>query len=269
MPGCRLEGRFLHQQAAEHGFRILTPDRPGIGDSDFQPGRTLLDYPEDIRQLVDALGIRRFSHMGWSSGGSRTLACGYRLGGRMDLGICLSGFTHFGEYQGTHRLIEGTRWPGPGLARLSPALVRLAVRIVVWLSRRHPGLYLREARQLVSEQDRQLLGQLQKQGHFRQDQLACLASGGHAIATDLLTELVDWGFHLSDVTMPVWVYQGEQDPFVPVDYAQHLTDKLPQATLTLMPGTGHLYPMDEQFQATLFGRIRQALSDSSTHRHNG
>lgn len=260
MPGCRLEGRFFHEQAEHHGFRIITPDRPGIGQSDFQPGRTLLDYPEDIRQLIDALDIPRFIHIGWSSGGSRTLACGYRLGSRMDLGVCLSGFTNFGEYKGTHNLIEATRWPGPMLARLSPTLVRAVVSLVTWLSRRHPGLYLREAEQLVSKEDRELLGYLQKQGQFRQDQLTCLASGGCAIATDLLTELEDWGFHLADVTIPVWIYQGEQDPFVPVDYAQHLNDKLFRPVLTLMPGTGHLYPLAQHFQKTLFRRIGQFLN---------
>lgn len=262
MPGCRLEGQFFHDQAKHHGFRVITPDRAGIGGSDFQPGRTLLDYPEDIRQLIDALDITRFIHIGWSSGGSRTLACGYQLGSRMDLGICLSGFTNFGEYQGSHHLIEATRWPGPMLARLSPTLTLLAVRLVVWLSQRHPGLYLREAKQLVSEEDRELLGYLQKQGQFRQDQLTCLASGGQAIATDLMTELKDWGFHLSDVIIPIWIYQGEQDPFVPVDYAQHLKDKLLRPVLTLMPDTGHLYPLSQDFQKTMFRRIRDYLNQN-------
>lgn len=259
MPGSRLEGRFLHTRARRHGFRIITPDRPGIGGSGFQPHRTLLDYPDDIRQLADSLEIERFSHLGWSSGGSRTLACCYRLSQRMDIGVCLSGYTHFAEYPGPRNLIEGTRWPGPALARLSPALVRLMVRVVVWLSRRHPGLYMREATELVSTQDQQLLRAFLKGENFRADQLACLASGGQAIATDLLTELEDWGFTLSQVKMPVWIYQGGQDPFIPVDYARHLTEHLPRASLTLLPEAGHLYPLSESFQDNLFRRIRNQL----------
>ena len=259
MPGCRLEGQLLHERARHHGFRVLTPDRPGIGASDFQPGRTLLDYPDDIRELVDALGIHRFSHIGWSSGSSRTLACGYRLGQRMDLGICLSGFTHFAEYQGTHHLIEGTRWPGPRLARLSPSLVRLVVTLVTWFSRRHPGLYLREAHHLVNVDDQNLLRDLQNQGHFRQDQLTCLNSGGAAISTDLLTELGHWHFRLADIHSPIWIYQGEQDTFIPVDYAQHMADNLPSSDLTLMPGVGHLYPLDQGFQDSLFTRLGRYL----------
>lgn len=261
MPGCRLEGHFLHERARRHGFRIITPDRSGIGLSDYLGRRLLRDYPEDIRQLVDTLELARFSYVGWSSGGSRALACGYALADRMDLGVCLSGYTHFGEYPGHHRMIEGTRWPGPRLAKLSPTLLNLVVRLVVRLSLRHPGLYMRETRQLVSEQDRALLRAFLKGECFRRDQLECLQSGGKAIATDLLTELGDWGFELKSVKVPILIYQGEQDPFVPVDYARHLADNLPAADLTLMPGAGHLYPLAEQFQERLFQRLNHYLNN--------
>lgn len=261
MPGCRLEGHFLHAQAQRHGFRVITPDRPGIGLSNYRARQTLLKYPDDIRQLIDALKLPRFSHLGWSSGGSRVLACGHALADRMDLGVCLSGYTHFSEFPGRHRMIEGTRWPGPRLARLSPALVRLVIRLVVRISRHHPGLYMREARELVSEQDRALLKIFLKGEDFRRDQLECLRSGGRAIASDLLTELQDWGFRLNSVRVPILIYQGEQDPFVSVAYARHLADNLPDADLVLMPEAGHLYPLSGEFQERLFQRLKWRLPD--------
>ncbi|WP_279625878.1 alpha/beta fold hydrolase [Marinobacter algicola] len=266
MPGSRLEGHFFHDRALRHGFRMITPDRPGIGRSDFQPHRTLLDYTDDIRQLVDALELGRFSHIGWSSGSSRTLACGFALHSRMDLGVCLSGYTHFAEYEGAHPLLAATRWPGPMLARHSKLLFRLAVGIVVWLSRQYPGPYLREAKQLVSDEDKYILRACLAEGLFRQDQLACLNSGGQAVATDLLTELEDWQFRLKDVPIPVWIYQGDKDPFVPVDYANHLSNRLPNANLSLIPDAGHLYPLTDDFQDTLFRRLHRHLQSSENPR---
>ncbi|WP_336366459.1 alpha/beta fold hydrolase [Marinobacter sp. C2H3] len=259
MPGSRLEGRLFDEQARRYGFRILAPDRPGIGGSTYQPGRRLLDYPDDVRQLLDALGLNRFTHLGWSSGGSRTVACAYALADRMDRGLCLSGYTHFAEFPGRQTLIEGTRWPGPRLASLSPTLVRWAVRLIVRLSRWYPGIYLREAQQLVSDDDRRILALPGVEAAFREDQRLCLASGGNAIATDLLTELGHWGFSLDRVPAPIEVYQGEDDPFVSPDYARHLAGALPQARLTLLPGIGHLYPLDPAFQARLFASLNQAL----------
>jgi len=267
MPGSRLEGHFLDKQARRYGFRIITPDRPGIGRSDSRERQTLLEYPDDMRQLIDALNLPSFSHLGWSSGGSRVLACGNALADRMDLGVCLSGYTHFREFPGRNRLIESTRWPGPRLARLSPTLLKLVVRLVVRFSRRHPGLYMREARQLVSEQDRSLLRAFLKGECFRRDQLECLNSGAGAIASDLLTELGDWGFKLKSVEVPILIYQGEQDPFIPVDYARHLADNLPDADLVLMPDAGHLYPLAEQFQESLFQRLNQYLNNQPRALH--
>src|SRR5438270_11246965 len=39
------------------GVRLITVNRPGIGLSDASPGRRLLDWPADVSQLADALGI--------------------------------------------------------------------------------------------------------------------------------------------------------------------------------------------------------------------
>lgn len=264
MPGCRLEARFFHRQAMKHGFRIIAPDRPGIGHSDYLADRTLLDYPADLEQLADALGIDRFVHFGWSSGGSRTLACAYALQKRVQLAICLSGYTNFAEYPGKQGLLQATRWPGPQLARLSPALLRLVVEAVVWLSQRHTGLYLRSAHAMVSSDDRDILRSLVTDDLFRADQKACLSSGGKAIAQDLLTELMDWGFSLSNISVPVWIYHGQQDPFVPEDYARHLASTLQYADYQPLSDNGHLYPLSECFQESLFRRLQMATNTART-----
>ena len=263
MPGSRLEGRFFDDQARAAGFRILALDRPGIGASTYQPDRRLLDYSDDVRQFADQLGLDTFVHMGWSSGGSRTLACAYSLGDRVSQAVVLSGYTHFAELPDSHLLLLKTRWPGPVLAELSTTLFRAVVAVVVWISRRRPGLYMHEARSMISEQDRQLLADDTRSHYFRQDQLACLDSGGRAVATDLLTEMTDWGFRLAQVTVPTLIYQGQQDPFVPERFAHHMAEHISGADLTLLPDAGHLYPLDPAFQADLFRRLQRTLGLAS------
>lgn len=68
-PGSRLEGRFAHKAAAEAGFRVIALDRPGYGLSDFKPGRALKDWPEDVAEAADMLGLAKFSVAGASGGG--------------------------------------------------------------------------------------------------------------------------------------------------------------------------------------------------------
>src|SRR5580765_7979701 len=46
------------------GLRVIVPDRPGIGLSDYQPGRRIVDWPDDVFDLAGALGLQRFVVMG-------------------------------------------------------------------------------------------------------------------------------------------------------------------------------------------------------------
>lgn len=259
MPGSRLQGLFFHHQAQRHGFRVLTLDRPGIGQSTYQAQRALLDYAEDVRALTDTLGIRTFIHMGWSSGGPRTLACAYTLPDRVRVAVILSSYTHFQELPEARTLLLKTRWPGPKIAEWSPRLFRALVALVVCYARLRPSVYMRAASQLISQNDRQILDEMHNRVLFRRDQLECLRSGSRAITKDLETELLDWGFTLNQVRTRTWVYQGEEDPFVPEIFARHLAYTLPDAALSLLTSAGHLYPLDEGFQERLFMRLKAEL----------
>src|SRR5213592_4760251 len=46
-PGCR-DPETWEEAAAATGARLILPDRPGYGLSDFQPDQRLLDWPRDV-----------------------------------------------------------------------------------------------------------------------------------------------------------------------------------------------------------------------------
>lgn len=54
--GSRLQG--FAKRANRIALRIICPDRPGIGLSTFEPYRELLDYPPQIAQLANHLGLK-------------------------------------------------------------------------------------------------------------------------------------------------------------------------------------------------------------------
>jgi hypothetical protein len=66
--GSRL---YCPNDAATAAARVrpLTIDRPGVGGSDVLPRRRFVDWPRDVREFTDALGIDRFGVVGWSAGG--------------------------------------------------------------------------------------------------------------------------------------------------------------------------------------------------------
>jgi pimeloyl-ACP methyl ester carboxylesterase len=47
-PGSRLDFAANAHAAATAGVRVIAVDRPGIGGSDPQPSRKVLDWPKDV-----------------------------------------------------------------------------------------------------------------------------------------------------------------------------------------------------------------------------
>ncbi|MEJ2386166.1 MAG: alpha/beta hydrolase, partial [Chromatiaceae bacterium] len=82
-PSSRHEALLLHDNAVAEGARVIAIDRPGYGDSDYQPGRAILDWPADVAAVADQLELERFSVIGVSGGGPYALACAARLPERL------------------------------------------------------------------------------------------------------------------------------------------------------------------------------------------
>ena len=88
---CGLDVAPFHEGARELGVRIISPDRPGIALSDPAPGRTTADWADDVRALIDALGVARTAVLGWSMGGQYALACAARLNDRVTRTVVIAG----------------------------------------------------------------------------------------------------------------------------------------------------------------------------------
>lgn len=79
-PGCRLSGgAFFDRAGKKLGARIIAIDRPGIGNSSPQPGRELVDFPSDVRELAEHLKLKSYGIIGVSGGGPYALACARAL----------------------------------------------------------------------------------------------------------------------------------------------------------------------------------------------
>src|SRR5262249_939959 len=105
-PGSRLEASLAHEAAAAAGLPVNALDRPGYGLSDFQPGRGITDWPADVAEAADALGIDTFSVAGGSGGGPYALACAWRLPSRVVRAAVISGV---GPFQ-VPGITAGMRW---------------------------------------------------------------------------------------------------------------------------------------------------------------
>jgi len=238
---CRLETRFAASLCDELGVRLITPDRPGIGRSDTQPARRLVDWPSDVEALVDALGIQTFAAFGWSAGGPYALACGCFLSHRISRLATIAGIAPVNGPGEVKKL-------GLPADRMLFPLCRVAPRVAAVLL----GLSRFQSRGMIV---RSLLGALRTTGDpdvailepnfmptIAESYREALRSGGFGTAWDYHILGGEWGFDLAQVRREVIVWHGERDGLLPVGHARRLVKTLPRATFNLAHGRGHFLP---------------------------
>jgi len=94
---CRLDVAAADGVAREAAIRLISADRPGIGLSDPQPGRTVVDWAADAEELAKHLGVERFAALGWSMGGQYAAAVGYALRSRVNRVAIIAGALPLGR----------------------------------------------------------------------------------------------------------------------------------------------------------------------------
>jgi pimeloyl-ACP methyl ester carboxylesterase len=122
-PGSRLDGVLFEfdQAAKDLGLRIIAIDRPGIGNSDFQPNRTLLDWITSVSIIADFLKVTKFSVLAISGGAPYAHAIAYGLPERLYSVSIVSGMGPFDDKESLN-----------GTAMLIPKLNFILRIIIVW-----------------------------------------------------------------------------------------------------------------------------------------
>ncbi len=237
-PGSRFEVRVLAEAAERLRVRLLAPDRPGFGQSTFQPGRTIASSGADIQHLADAFGWNRFAVIGLSGGGPHALACGERLHHRISRIALVSGVA-----PARPDLLAGMITPYRlaliAGARL-PWLARLAIASLVRVVRSHPERLLSPILGQSSPADRRVLGHPRYRSLMKTSLAESLRQPGRNVAHELILLARPWGFRLEKIGTPVTIWQGMADTIVPPAMARYHADSLASSVLRCLPDEGHL-----------------------------
>ena len=252
MPGSRLQRHpglstrktrsTIFRAVAPPSIRLITIDRPGYGLSSFQPGRQLLDWPDDVVQLADALAITRFAILGVSGGGPHAAACAYKIPERLAAVAMVSSLR---PLHGPHGAESMSR-----LAHLGLRLGRDAPLLLwplVWLLSnpgRDPAKFVRQGYESLPASDQAILDQPDFTAMLIEDSAESARHGVRAYWWDLVLLARPWGFRLSDITMPIHLWHGEEDSIIPVHMGHYLASALPNCQAHFLPGEGHFLFME-------------------------
>jgi pimeloyl-ACP methyl ester carboxylesterase len=242
--GTPMAGRMfapMAAQGAERGVRHIAYSRPGYCSSDRDAGRTVADCTRDVVAIADELGIGRFLTVGWSGGGPHALACAALLPERTMAAATLAGvapakapdldwLAGMGEEN-----LEEFEAARAGQDQLS-SYMQAARTEILGSSAENIHAALGD---LLSDVDRAVLS-----GEFAEYfDAGAKAAVEHTIwgwFDDDLAFLTDWGFDLAAIAVPVMIWQGQQDRFVPFTHGRWLAEHVSGASAQLPAEHGHL-----------------------------
>jgi pimeloyl-ACP methyl ester carboxylesterase len=240
--GSHVHGMLLHKPGQLHGFRIIAPDRPGVAQSDFRNGWTILEYAHDMAKLADHLKIDKFGAIGISGGGPTLLASAFAIPERLQCVVDLACATpvysnpemlkHLGTMDRFYAKL-GTTLP-LSLFRIPFALLGLMQTIF-----KSPKSFAKMFSSSLCASDKDIFSIQEFQYLFMRDFQELFRHGSKGPAYDALTVYRPWGFDLTEVNIPIEVFHGTEDKFVPLKFSEYLASQVKNVNINKIEGKGH------------------------------
>ena len=238
-PSSRTMAELAHDAAREVGLRIVSPDRPGIRDSQFQPARRLLDWPPFLNEIADRLGIDRFRILAISGGAPYAYASGWMTPERVEKIAVVSGAPPLDELQDhdgllpIHRRMLALRTARPELLRSLFYLARpfVAMRMPIRL---RPLLL-----KFLQPCDANVLRESRAFEICFESARKAWRSSAKGVMTDAEIYATPWGFRLEEVRVPIALWHGTKDRTFAPFLAKDVATRLPNCEFHLIEGAGH------------------------------
>ncbi len=240
-PGCAMLPPSAMADAAERGLRLVSYDRPGYGGSTRLPGRAVAHAAADVAAIAEHLGIDRFATTGASGGGPHTLACAALLPDRVVACASIAGSAPFDA--------EGLDF-FEGMGELNAEeleIVRQGPEAhLAWLS--ELSTEMRDATpeqlgeslaSLLSPVDREALtGDVAEHLHASFNEAT--RHGAEGWSDESLSGYEPWGFNVASIRVPVGIWHGAQDRFVPIGHGRWLSERIPGCEAHFSDDLGHV-----------------------------
>ncbi|MFJ7042244.1 alpha/beta hydrolase [Streptomyces sp. JV178] len=239
-PGSRFGPAPRERVLYQLGVRLITFDRPGYGDSDRLPGRTVSAAAADVRHIADALGIGRFAVVGRSGGAPHALACAALLPDRTTRAAALVSLAP--------RDAPGLHWFDGMTESNVREYVNAAIgrnRVTATLGRRSrsiladPAASVAEMAGGLPESDRWIVADAGIQDMLVRNFAEGLRSSPDGWVDDVMAFSTGWGFDLGRINTPVKLWHGEDDIFAPVEHTRWLGRHIPDAEVEVERGAAH------------------------------
>jgi pimeloyl-ACP methyl ester carboxylesterase len=239
-PASRMEPLLIGDEVlARLGLRVIAPDRPGMGLSDFQPDRTLSDWPADASALADALGLDRFAVLGNSGGGPYVAVCAAKIPDRIRSAVIVSGGWRMDWPEAWDNLPFPNRLTLT-LARRAPFVLRLLLGMMGGVAQGEREKELAQLQKRVPPEDYAAFAVPARLEAFGRTMHESMRQGTRGAAYDLGLFVREFGFRLDEIRMPLTWFHGERDTNAPIAMVRRAVAELPTARLVTVENEAHL-----------------------------
>lgn len=249
--GSHVHAMLLHKPALRHGFRIVSPDRPGVAQSDFRAGWTVLEYARDMADLADHLGIATFGAAGISGGGPTLMASALAIPDRLHCVVDLAcAMPVYSDLEMLKHLGTMDRFYARLGTRLPLALFRVPFSVLGMMQKtmKNPKSFVKMFDSSLCPADKDIFNLPDFQYLLMRDYQELFRHGSKGPAYDAQTVYRPWGFDLSDIDIHIEVFHGTSDKFVPPKFSEYLAKKAKDVRINLLEGQGHLYHVAYGYQ---------------------
>lgn len=252
-PSSRTMAALADEAARDLGVRIISPDRPGIRDSEFQRDRRLVDWPPLLNEIADRFEIERFRMLAISGGAPYAYASAWMSPERVEkIAVAsgappLDGLNDLSGLLPIHRRMLALRARRPGLMKPLFYLARplVAMRMPIRL---RPLLL-----KFLQPCDANVLRESRAFDVCFESARKAWRSSANGVMTDAEIYATPWGFPLEEVRVPVALWHGTKDRTFAPRLAQDVARRLPNCDFHLVEGAGH-YSLPIRY-------IREILAD--------
>lgn len=239
-PVSRLSGKITDEAAKKLHIRVISPDRPGYGLSDFKKNRTLLEFPEDIVELADKLRIKKFAVLGQSGGGPYAAVCAYKIPHKLTKVGIVVGLAPTWIPGALDGMVWISRIGWANYARF-PIAATLGAYFNYLIAKYSPSLGIFRF-MFGAKSDRQINFKRTFRKSLQENFKEAFRQGYKAAEQDLILYTKDWGFNIKDIKVPVYLWYGGDDRNVSLNMGKYYHSQIKNSKLKVYPNEGHLIP---------------------------
>lgn len=244
-PGSRFFLLPVLEEIFSLNVKIICPDRPGMGLSDFKKNRTLLDFADDVKQLADFLNIDRFSVFGHSAGGPYAIACTFKMPERIKSAGLVSSFSPIFSNEVLNGLMKSNKIIF-SLARKNHFLHNL---IIYFLVKGGVDRLILNMSKSLPDVDKKIISNIP---NIKLDVEESFKGGYKGLALDQQVLTCDWQIDFEKLETQFFLWHGKKDVMITYEMSKYLSKNIKNCKTKVYDDYGHFF---------IFPKIKEIVSD--------